>query len=135
MLSCAFTTGKIEVKSDGSPWRPVLHILDLVSAIEESIKAPNECFQKFSLPNSTINTARFVLNCNYSILELSKESLFSKNYNNLGESINSQLSEYLPYISVNGKELIFTRVIKYYDSSGSLKSHEDLYLSYKLRTF
>ena len=72
---------------------------------------------------------RFVLNCNYSILELSKDSLFSNNYNNLGESINSQLSEYLPYISVNGKELIFTRVIKYYDSSGSLKSHEDLYLS------
>ena len=55
MLSCAFTTGKIEVKSDGSPWRPVLHILDLVSAIEASIKAPNELINQKSYNIGVLN--------------------------------------------------------------------------------
>ena len=78
----------------------------------------------------SIDIDRFLLNCNYSISELSKDSLLSNKYNNLGESINSKSSEYLPYISANGRELIFTRIIEYYDeSSRDLKSQEDLYLS------
>ena len=32
-LACAYTTNKIEIKSDGSPWRPVVHIKDVCSSI------------------------------------------------------------------------------------------------------
>ena len=26
LIACAYTTGKIEILSDGSPWRPVIHV-------------------------------------------------------------------------------------------------------------
>ena len=42
LLACAFTTNKIEIKSDGTPWRPVIHIKDLNSALVAGIKAPKE---------------------------------------------------------------------------------------------
>ncbi|MDY7033931.1 MAG: SDR family oxidoreductase, partial [Thermodesulfobacteriota bacterium] len=29
LVACAYTTGKIEVKSDGTPWRPVVHVRDV----------------------------------------------------------------------------------------------------------
>ena len=42
LLACAYTTGKIEIKSDGSPWRPVVHIRDVCSAILAVLRAPIE---------------------------------------------------------------------------------------------
>ena len=42
LIGCAFTSGKIEIKSDGSPWRPVVHIKDLCSALIAGLEAPNE---------------------------------------------------------------------------------------------
>ncbi len=33
LLGCAFTTGKIDIKSDGSPIRPVIHVQDLCGYI------------------------------------------------------------------------------------------------------
>lgn len=42
LVACAYTTGKIEIKSDGTPWRPVVHIQDVCSAIISGIKAPIE---------------------------------------------------------------------------------------------
>lgn len=41
-VACAFTTGKIEVKSDGTPWRPVVHIKDVGAAFIAGIEAPKE---------------------------------------------------------------------------------------------
>ena len=32
LVACAYTTGKIEIMSDGTPWRPVVHIKDVCSA-------------------------------------------------------------------------------------------------------
>ena len=29
LVACAYTTGRIEIKSDGSPWRPVVHVKDV----------------------------------------------------------------------------------------------------------
>ena len=38
----AYTTKKIEIKSDGTPWRPVIHIKDVAAAIIAGINAPKE---------------------------------------------------------------------------------------------
>ena len=40
LVACAFTTGRIEIKSDGSPWRPVVHVRDVCSAFLSGLKAP-----------------------------------------------------------------------------------------------
>ena len=40
LVACAFTTGRIEILSDGSPWRPVIHIKDLCKAFISGIEAP-----------------------------------------------------------------------------------------------
>ena len=42
LVACAYTTGKIEILSDGSPWRPVIHIKDLCNAFIAGIEAPKE---------------------------------------------------------------------------------------------
>ena len=39
--------------------------VNLRANIFNAIKAPNECFEKFGKPETTINTIRFVLNCAY----------------------------------------------------------------------
>ena len=41
-VACAFTTGKIEIKSDGTPWRPVVHIRDVCSAFISGLTAPKD---------------------------------------------------------------------------------------------
>jgi nucleoside-diphosphate-sugar epimerase len=40
MVACAFTTGRIEIKSDGSPWRPVVHVRDVCAAFITGLEAP-----------------------------------------------------------------------------------------------
>ncbi len=40
LVACAYTTGKIEIKSDGTPWRPVVHVRDVSSAFLAGIEAP-----------------------------------------------------------------------------------------------
>lgn len=49
LAAWAFTTGKILMKSDGSPWRPMVHIEDISSAFIAALEAPreiihNQCF-------------------------------------------------------------------------------------------
>lgn len=41
-VACAYLLNKIEILSDGSPWRPILHIQDMCNAIFASINAPRE---------------------------------------------------------------------------------------------
>ena len=40
LVACAYTTGKIEIKSDGTPWRPVVHVRDACSAFIAGLEAP-----------------------------------------------------------------------------------------------
>jgi len=40
LVACAYTTGKIEIKSDGTPWRPVVHVRDVCSAFMAGLYAP-----------------------------------------------------------------------------------------------
>lgn len=63
LLASAFTKNKIEILSDGSPWRPTVHIEDLCSAIIATIKAPIKIIN-----NKAFNVG--VINGNYSIKEL-----------------------------------------------------------------
>ena len=42
LVACAFTTGSIEIKSDGTPWRPVVHVEDVCSAFIAGLEAPSE---------------------------------------------------------------------------------------------
>ena len=42
LTAWAFTTGKILMKSDGSPWRPIVHIRDIAHAFVAVINAPRE---------------------------------------------------------------------------------------------
>ncbi len=40
LVASAYTTGKIEVKSDGTPWRPVVHVRDVSAAFIAALEAP-----------------------------------------------------------------------------------------------
>jgi nucleoside-diphosphate-sugar epimerase len=42
LSALAWTTKKIAMVSDGSPWRPVVHVLDICEAIYRSLIAPEE---------------------------------------------------------------------------------------------
>jgi nucleoside-diphosphate-sugar epimerase len=39
-VACAYTTGRIEIKSDGTPRRPVVHIRDVCAAFIAGLEAP-----------------------------------------------------------------------------------------------
>ena len=62
-ISCAYLNKKIEILSDGSPWRPVVHILDLCSAINAVLIAPDSLVN-----NEAFNVG--IENGNYSVKDL-----------------------------------------------------------------
>lgn len=42
LVAWAFTTGKIHLKSDGTPWRPIVHIEDISRAFIAALEAPQD---------------------------------------------------------------------------------------------
>ena len=42
LAAWAFTTGKVYLKSDGTPWRPIVHIEDIARAYCAALEAPRE---------------------------------------------------------------------------------------------
>jgi nucleoside-diphosphate-sugar epimerase len=40
LVAWAFTTGKIRLKSDGTPWRPIVHVEDISRAFIAALEAP-----------------------------------------------------------------------------------------------
>ena len=42
LVAWAYTTGKVYIKSDGTPWRPIVHIEDITRAILAVLEAPRE---------------------------------------------------------------------------------------------
>lgn len=42
LTAWAFTTGKVMIKSDGSPWRPIVHVEDISRAFVAAMEAPAE---------------------------------------------------------------------------------------------
>jgi nucleoside-diphosphate-sugar epimerase len=49
-VAAAVTTGRIYIKSDGTPWRPIVHIRDIMAAIIAVLEAPKE-----TIHNQTFN--------------------------------------------------------------------------------
>ena len=59
LVACAYTTGKIEILSDGTPWRPVVHVKDVCSAFISGLEAPANIINKRSfnvgIPNGNFS--------------------------------------------------------------------------------
>ena len=52
-VAAALATGRIYIKSDGSPWRPIVHIRDIIGAVIAVLDAPRE-----AVHNQTFNVGR-----------------------------------------------------------------------------
>jgi nucleoside-diphosphate-sugar epimerase len=57
LVAWAFTSGKVMMKSDGTPWRPIVHIEDISRAFLAVLEAPRETVhaQAFNVGQSTEN--------------------------------------------------------------------------------
>ena len=64
-VASAFTTGRVYIKSDGTPWRPIVHIRDIIAAMLAVLEAPQEVVH-----NQTFNIGR--TDENYRIRELAE---------------------------------------------------------------
>lgn len=53
LVASAYTTGRVYIKSDGTPWRPIVHIRDIIAAILSVLEAPQE-----SIHNETFNVGQ-----------------------------------------------------------------------------
>lgn len=42
LVAWAVTTGRVYLKSDGTPWRPIVHIRDIAGAVIAALRAPRE---------------------------------------------------------------------------------------------
>jgi nucleoside-diphosphate-sugar epimerase len=65
LVASAYTQGRILIKSDGTPWRPVIHIRDIVAAMISALAAPRE-----TVHNETFNVGR--TDENYRIRDLAE---------------------------------------------------------------
>jgi nucleoside-diphosphate-sugar epimerase len=63
LVASAYTTGRVFIKSDGSPWRPIVHIRDITAAVLSVLDAPRE-----AIHNETFNVG--LTDENYRIREL-----------------------------------------------------------------
>lgn len=48
LTAWAYTTGKVQIMSDGSPWRPIVHIEDIARAFAAVLGAPREAIHNQS---------------------------------------------------------------------------------------
>ncbi len=53
LVAAALTTGRVYMKSDGTPWRPIVHIRDIVGAVVAALDAPREVIH-----NQILNVGR-----------------------------------------------------------------------------
>lgn len=65
LVAWAYTTGRVYIKSDGTPWRPIIHIRDIIAAVLSALEAPRE-----AIHNQTFNVGR--AEENYRISELAQ---------------------------------------------------------------
>ena len=53
LVASALTTGRVYIKSDGTPWRPIVHIRDIIAGVVAVLDAPREVVH-----NQTFNVGR-----------------------------------------------------------------------------
>jgi nucleoside-diphosphate-sugar epimerase len=46
LVAWAYTKGKVYIRSDGTPWRPIVHIRDIIAAVVSVLEAPREAVHK-----------------------------------------------------------------------------------------
>src|SRR5208337_5606829 len=63
LVAWAYTKGKVHIKSDGTPWRPIVHLRDIIAAVVSVLDAPRELVH-----NQVFNVGR--TDENYRISEL-----------------------------------------------------------------
>jgi len=63
LVAWAYTKSKVYIKSDGTPWRPIVHIRDIIAAVVSVLDAPRE-----AVHNQVFNVGR--TDENYRISEL-----------------------------------------------------------------
>jgi len=63
LVASAYTTGRVYIKSDGTPWRPIVHIRDIIAAMLAVLDAPRDVIH-----NETFNVG--LTEENYRIREL-----------------------------------------------------------------
>jgi nucleoside-diphosphate-sugar epimerase len=64
-VASALTTGRVLIKSDGTPWRPIVHIRDIIGAMLAVLEAP-----KSAIHNATFNVGQTTEN--YRISDLAE---------------------------------------------------------------
>jgi nucleoside-diphosphate-sugar epimerase len=42
LVASAYTSGRVYIKSDGTPWRPIVHIRDIIAAVQCALEAPRD---------------------------------------------------------------------------------------------
>ncbi len=90
---------------------------------------------KISNDKFKLSTKKYIKQCDFAIHQVNNPVSF--NPVNLGDSINTELDEYWPTLSVDELTIVFTRLLPRYEPNPSvpvsLKTHhEDLYFSYKI---
>ena len=65
LVASALTTGRVYLRSDGTPWRPLVHIRDIIAAMLAVLEAPPE-----AVHNETFNVGR--TDENYRMRELAE---------------------------------------------------------------
>jgi nucleoside-diphosphate-sugar epimerase len=53
LVASAYTEGEVYIKSDGTPWRPIVHIRDIIGAILSILEAPQD-----AIHNEIFNVGR-----------------------------------------------------------------------------
>jgi nucleoside-diphosphate-sugar epimerase len=65
LVASAHATGRVYIKSDGTPWRPIVHIRDIMAAVVSVLEAPRQ-----AIHNETFNVGQ--TEENYRIRDLAK---------------------------------------------------------------
>jgi nucleoside-diphosphate-sugar epimerase len=105
LVGHAVTTGKVLLQSDGSPWRPLVHIRDIINAFEACLSAPLDVIhdQAFNVGRSGENyqirdvanmVADIVPDCEVTFA--ADASGDSRDYRVSFEKIETQLADYRP---------------------------------------
>lgn len=105
----AYTTGEIKMLSDGTPWRPLVHILDVCDAFACVLEAPIE-----AIHNETFNVGN--TDGNYQIKEVAEivASVFTGCTTSFGNSDGDTRSYRVDFTKINTKLPGFksTRTVK-----------------------
>jgi nucleoside-diphosphate-sugar epimerase len=65
LVAWAYTTGKVQIHSDGTPWRPLIHIEDICRAFIAALEAPDE-----TIHNQAFNVG--ITEENYQVRDLAR---------------------------------------------------------------